>query len=203
MLCHTRARTNERAFFRSRFFFSSRVSRQESDPSREALDIARAATSIPALSIDWRFSSGRFWRSTFRRPFTLYISLPPSTRRLRHGPRTNVTDSTSVKKANTKPISAPSTTSVPCMRDHCPFPTLIRAVDSSNKRPPSLYSLGLCRAHAVLLLCSPYDLVPYINQAFQFIHVKIDSSSRNMKPHDTYRRGEGWLDDSHLLFLRK
>lgn len=31
-------------------------------------------------------------------------------------------------------------------------------------------------------------LVPYINQAFQFVHVKIDSSIQNVKPHDIYRR---------------
>lgn len=87
---------------------------------------------------------------------SLSASLSFPNRRLRHGPRTDVTDSTSVKKANTKPISAPSTTSARCIHDHCPFPTLILTVDSGNKRPPSLYPLGLCRAHVVLLLRLPY-----------------------------------------------
>lgn len=143
MLNHISACTNERAFFHTRFFprFSTRVTRHARHSTlREPLH--RSTT----LSIDWRFSSGRFWRSTFRRrsyqhPFSLYVCPFPDFRRLRHGPRTDVTDSTSVKKANTKPISAPRTTSAPCMHDHCPLPTLILAVDSSNKRPPSLYSL--------------------------------------------------------------
>lgn len=188
MLHHINACTNERAFFS--IFFSPRFStRPVMRGTRHCA--SRYIDPLPFQLIGG-FPRGAFDDQPSATAHTATVapstSLSSPDRRLRHSPRTDVTDSTSVKKTNTKPISAPSTTSARCMRDHCPFPTLILVVDSNNKRPPSLYSLGLCRAHAVLLLRLPCDLVPYINQAFQFVHVKIDSSSRNVKPHYTYRR---------------
>lgn len=88
----------------------------ESDPSRERHSTLRELHRSATLSIDWRFSSGRFWRSTFRRRShrhtpSFYISPFHGSEAEARGPRTDVTDSTSVKKANTKPISSPRSTS--------------------------------------------------------------------------------------------
>lgn len=160
-----------RAFSRSRFF-SFGVPQRERPVTRGT----RHCTSRYIDPLPFQLIGG-FPRGAFDdQPSAAAATVTPSpplhhphstARRLRHGPRTDVTDSTSVKKANTKPISALSTTSAPVHARSLPvFPPSYSAVDSSNKRLLSLYSLGLCRAHVVLLLRLPYDLVPVHQSSF-------------------------------------
>lgn len=135
---------------------------------------ARPVTSIRfrVPSIDWRFFSGCFWQLTFQS----LLACP------KHGSRTDVTDSALQSKRQTPSQFLPRSHH----QSYTYAPIIVRlpprsfVIDSGNIRetfsslPLSLCILSLCHVHAVSLLS--YNLVSYINQAFQFGHVKIDSS---------------------------